>query len=63
MPLAGLNQITDIALFVSDLQRAITFYRDKLDLELKRLDTGFAEFWMEGTILALWEEPDVRLLP
>ena len=60
MPLAGLNRITDIALFVSDLGRAIAFYRDMLDLELKRLDTGFAEFWMEGTILALWEEADVR---
>lgn len=60
MPLAGLKRITDIALFVADLQRAIVFYRDRLDLELKRLDTGFAEFWMEGTILALWEEPDVR---
>jgi catechol 2,3-dioxygenase-like lactoylglutathione lyase family enzyme len=60
MPLAGLKRITDIALFVADLQRAIAFYRDRLDLELKRLDTGFAEFWMEGTILALWEEPDVR---
>jgi catechol 2,3-dioxygenase-like lactoylglutathione lyase family enzyme len=60
MPLAGLNRITDIALFVSDLPRAIAFYRDLMELELKRLDTGFAEFWMEGAILALWEEADVR---
>jgi len=42
MPLAGLNRITDIALFVSDLPRAIAFYRDLMELELKRLDTGFA---------------------
>ena len=60
MPLAGLKRITDVALFVADLPRAIAFYRDKLELELKRLDAGFAELWMEGTILALWEEPDVR---
>lgn len=60
MPLARLNRITDIALFVSDLPRAIAFYRDLMELELKRLDTGFAEFWMEGAILALWEEADVR---
>jgi catechol 2,3-dioxygenase-like lactoylglutathione lyase family enzyme len=53
-------RVTDIALFVADLQRAIAFYRDQLGLELKRLDTGFAEFRMEGTILALWEEADVR---
>jgi uncharacterized protein len=60
MPLAGVNRITDIALFVSDLPRAIVFYRDRMELELKRRDTGFAEFWMEGAILALWEEADVR---
>ena len=60
MPLPGLNRITDIALFVADLPRAIAFYRDLMDLELKRLDTGFAEFRMEGAILALWEEADVR---
>jgi catechol 2,3-dioxygenase-like lactoylglutathione lyase family enzyme len=48
-----LNRITDIALFVSDLPRAIAFYRDLMELELKRLDTGFAEFWMEGAILAV----------
>lgn len=55
-----MKRITDIALFVYDLQRAIAFYRDRLGLEVKRLDTGFAEFWMEGAILALWEEADVR---
>src|SRR5262245_33698128 len=60
MPLPGLNRITDIALFVADLERAVAFYRDKLLLEVKRRDTGFAEFWMEGAILALWEEGDVR---
>lgn len=60
MPLPGLNRITDIALFVADLDRAIAFYRDKLTLEMKRRDTGFAEFWMDGAILALWEEGDVR---
>ena len=60
MPLPGLNRITDIALFVADLRRAIAFYRDRMDLEVKRLDSGFAEFWMEGAILALWEEADVR---
>jgi catechol 2,3-dioxygenase-like lactoylglutathione lyase family enzyme len=60
MPLPGSNRITDIALFVADLPPAIAFYRDLLDLEAKRLDSGFAEFWMEGAILALWEEADVR---
>jgi len=60
MPLTGLKRITDIALFVDNLPRAIEFYRDLLGLELKRLDTGFAEFWMEGAILALWEESDLR---
>ena len=55
-----MKRITDIALFVADLQRALVFYRDRLGLQVKRLDTGFAEFWLEGATLALWEEADVR---
>lgn len=58
MPLPG--RITDIALCVADIDRAIAFYRDKLLLELKRHDKGFAEFWTEGVILALWETGDLR---
>ena len=53
-------RVTDVALFVADLQRALAFYRDRLGLQVKRLDTGFAEFWMEGAILALWEEAEVQ---
>lgn len=60
MAVTGLKRITDIVLFVADLPRAIAFYRDRMELALKRLDTGFAEFWMDRAILALWEETDVR---
>lgn len=60
MPLPGLGRITDIALCVADIERAVAFYRDKLALELKRRDAGFAEFWTEGAILALWEVGDLR---
>ena len=58
MPLPG--RITDIALCVADIDRAIAFYRNRLGLQLKRHDTGFAEFWTEGVILALWETGDLR---
>ena len=57
---AAANPFCWYELVTTDHDAAIAFYRDTLDLALKRLDTAFAEFWMEGTILALWEEADVR---
>ena len=59
MSLHALRNLTDIALFVSDLERAIAFYGDTLGFELKRRDIGFAEFRTEGVGLALWEVSDV----
>jgi catechol 2,3-dioxygenase-like lactoylglutathione lyase family enzyme len=52
--------ITDYALLVDDLQKEIDFYHGKLGLEIKRLDTGFAEFHTGDTTLCLWEAQDVR---
>jgi uncharacterized protein len=52
--------ISGVCLFVSDVQHSTKFYRDKLGFELKRLDTGFAEFHDEGTSFALWEAEDVQ---
>lgn len=55
-PVAGL---TDVCLLVQDLDRSVAFYRDRLGFALKRLDTGFAEFWTGGVILALWARADI----
>ena len=59
MSLDALRNLTDIGLFVSDLERAIAFYGETLGFELKRRDIGFAEFRTEGVGLALWEVSDV----
>ena len=55
MSLDALRKLTDVGLFVADLERAIAFYGGTLGFELKRRDIGFAEFRTEGVGLALWE--------
>ncbi|MDD9992648.1 MAG: VOC family protein [Rhodospirillales bacterium] len=59
MSLDSLRKLTDVGLFVADLERAIAFYGGTLGFELKRLDIGFAEFRTDGVGLALWEVSDV----
>ena len=59
MSLDALRNLTDVGLFVSDLERAIAFYGETLGFELKRRDIGFAEFHTNGVGLALWEVSDV----
>ena len=50
------NKIMAIALIVSDLQKAIDFYQNKLGLKIKTKEEGFADFETEGTTLALLEK-------
>ena len=50
------NKIMAIALIVSDLQKAIDFYQNKLGLKLKTQEEGFADFETKGTTLALLEK-------
>ena len=59
MSLEPLRRLTDIGLFVADLERAVGFYGETLGFELKRRDIGFAEFHTDGVGLALWEVADV----
>ena len=59
MSLKPLRRLTDIGLFVADLERAVGFYGETLGFALKRRDTGFAEFHTDGVGLALWEVADV----
>ena len=59
MSLEALRNLTDIGLFVADLDRAVAFYGETLGFELKRRDIGFAEFHTQGVGLALWEVSDV----
>ena len=59
MSLEPLRRLTDIGLFVTDLERAVAFYGETLGFALKRRDIGFAEFHTDGVGLALWEVADV----
>ena len=59
MSLHALRNLTDVALFVANLERAVAFYGETLGFELKRRDIGFAEFRTNGVGLALWEVSDV----
>lgn len=51
--------LTDACLLVEDVVRSVAFYRDRLGFAVKRLDTGFAELWTGGVILALWQRDDL----
>ena len=51
--------LSDVCLLVADIERSVAFYRDRLGFAVKRLDTGFAEFWTGGVILALWQRDDL----
>ena len=52
--------ITSIALVVEDVQRSIKFYRDKVGLDLVRVNKGFGKFESPIADLALWEAGLVR---
>lgn len=51
-----INKIMAVALIVSDLQKAIGFYQNKLGLKLKSNEDGFANFETKGATLALLEK-------
>ena len=59
--------ISDVCFLVQDLERAITFYRDRVGFKLRRLAPGFADFFTAGVTLALWQvdhmQTNLRLPP
>lgn len=55
MTLTALKSIKDICLLVENIERTVAFYTEKLDLKLRRRAEGFADFEMDGVILAAWE--------
>jgi len=46
-------QVSYMIVFVSDMKRAVSFYRDSLGLPLKFESPGWTEFETEGATLAL----------
>lgn len=53
-----------VAIFVTDLERGLTFYRDHLELPVVRQGSFGAEFFAEGTRLGVHPavHPDARAL-
>jgi uncharacterized protein len=52
---AQANPITDICFLVADIERASTFYVERLGFIPRRRAPGFADFKGAGVTLALWE--------
>lgn len=48
-----MKKVDCAVVFVSDMKRAVAFYRDALGLPLKFESPGWSEFATEGTTLAL----------
>jgi lactoylglutathione lyase len=49
------RRVDSVILYAEDLERAVSFYRDLLGLDLKLRGDGYAEFVTEGTKLGLFE--------
>lgn len=56
------DRIDYVILYVSDLERAIAFYRDVIGLPFKFSDNGYAEFATANLKFALFETARARAL-
>lgn len=52
---AGMERVSYVILYVTDLRASIAFYRDVAGLAPKFEDAGYAEFVTHGTKFALYE--------
>ena len=50
-----LSSVDYVILYVRDLERSISFYREVIGLPFKFTESGYAEFATEGTKFALFE--------
>lgn len=57
--MSELGKVDYVILYVRDLDRSISFYRDVIGLPFKFSESGYAEFATQGTKFALFER--VRL--
>jgi lactoylglutathione lyase len=53
-PRPGLDRVAYVILYVDDLDRSVTFYRDVIGLVLRFAADGFAEFDTRGTRFGLF---------
>ena len=50
------NKITDICIFVNDLEITKEFYIDKLNFEIRREGEEFVDFYSDDITLAAWQK-------
>lgn len=59
MPEGFIRGVSELALWVADLDRAIAFYRDKLGFTVEEVDPGHSAFLKSGSlVLALFTRGD-----
>lgn len=59
MKFAQAHPIQDVCILVTDIEKSIRFYTDKLGFKLKHRAPGFADFTGAGLTLALWERDHI----
>ena len=60
MALEKLAKLSDICLFVKDIERSVEFYTKKLGFKIKRRQPGYVEFIFQGTSVTLWQIPGMH---
>ena len=56
------NKLFAVCLLVDDFGKSMTFYKDKLGLEVGSLDGKFADFKLDGTSLAIFQKRDATTM-
>ncbi len=60
MALEMLTKLNDICIFVSNIERSVKFYTQKLGFKIKRRQPGYVEFNFQGTSVTLWQANGVQ---
>lgn len=59
MSFAQFHPIQDVCVLVTDIEKSISFYTDKMGFMIKHRAPGFADFTGAGLTLALWERDHI----
>jgi lactoylglutathione lyase len=56
------NKLYALCLLVEDLERSLVFYRDTLGLQINSQDTGYADFKLGDTLLAIFQKNEATAM-
>lgn len=57
-----IKQLYAVCLLVDDFRKSFSFYRDTLGLTLNSQDTGYADFKLGDTLLAIFQKDDATTM-